>query len=84
MKSKFQKVKGMFDTFPDADDKLRCSAKWQQVENILHETSKQFGYQEIRTPSVEKAELFNKNIGVETDVSREVFTWEDINGDHLI
>tara|TARA_X000000368_G_scaffold51478_1_gene36744 strand:- start:5281 stop:6549 length:1269 start_codon:yes stop_codon:yes gene_type:complete len=84
VKSKFQKVKGMFDTFPDADDKLRCSAKWQQVENILHETSKQFGYQEIRTPSVEKAELFNKNIGVETDVSREVFTWEDINGDHLI
>ncbi len=84
MKSKFQKVKGMFDTFPDADDKLRSSAKWQQVENILHKISKQFGYQEIRTPSVEKAELFNKNIGVETDVSREIFTWKDVKGDYLI
>ncbi len=84
MKSKFKKVKGMFDTFPNADDKLRSSAKWQQVENILHQISKQFGYQEIRTPAVEKAELFNKNIGVETDVSKEIFTWEDIKGDYLI
>ena len=50
------------------------SALWQEVESILRQVSAQFGYQEIRTPSLEKAEMFKQNIGVETDVvSKQMF-----------
>jgi len=68
VKSKYQIVTGMDDVTPDK------SALWQEVESILRQVSAQFGYQEIRTPSLEKAEMFKQNIGVETDVvSKQMF-----------
>lgn len=43
-----------------------------------------YGYQEIRTPLLEKAELFARSIGDVTDiVEKEMYTFEDRNGDSL-
>ena len=71
MKSKYQKIKGTFDILPP-DTRL-----WKEIENILHNISQQFSYEEIRTPSVESTNLFQQNVGYETDVSKEMFAWED-------
>ena len=77
MKSKYQKIKGTFDILP-ADTRL-----WKEIENILHNISQQFSYEEIRTPSIESIDLFKQNVGYETDVSKEMFTWEDHSNQHI-
>ncbi|MDG6778445.1 histidine--tRNA ligase [Thiomicrorhabdus sp. zzn3] len=48
------------------------------------ETLKQYGYQSIRLPIVEKTELFARSIGEVTDiVEKEMYTFDDRNGDSL-
>ena len=69
MKSKYQKIKGTFDILPP-DTRL-----WREVEDILHNISQQFSYEEIRTPALESIHLFKQNVGYETDVSKEMFEW---------
>ena len=78
MKSKFQKVKGTYDILPDE------SRLWRQVENIIHSLSEQFSFEEIRTPIIEKSNLFNQNIGSSTDVQKEMFSWKDIAGEDIV
>ena len=78
MKSKFQKVKGTYDILPPE------SEKWNNTITILQSISKQFGYEEIKTPIIENADLFNQNIGYETDVSKEMFSWKDSSNNHLV
>ncbi len=77
MKSKYQKIKGTFDILPP-DTYL-----WREVENILHNISQQFSYEEIRTPALESIHLFQQNVGYETDVSKEMFSWEDLSNQHI-
>ena len=71
MKSKYQKIKGTFDILPPE------SFMWKQIEDILRNISEQFSYEEIRTPAIETINLFKQNVGYETDVSKEMFTWKD-------
>ena len=47
MKSKFQKIKGTYDILPPEIE------KWSQATSILQSISKQFGYEEIKTPIIE-------------------------------
>lgn len=43
-----------------------------------------YGYQEIRTPALEKTELFARSIGDVTDiVEKEMYSFDDRNGDSL-
>tara|TARA_B100001250_G_scaffold10827_1_gene9396 strand:- start:1360 stop:2592 length:1233 start_codon:yes stop_codon:yes gene_type:complete len=77
VKSKYQKIKGTFDILPP-DTYL-----WREVENILHNISQQFSYEEIRTPALESIHLFQQNVGYETDVSKEMFSWEDLSNQHI-
>ena len=43
-----------------------------------------YGYQEMRLPIIEKTELFKRSIGEVTDiVEKEMYTFEDRNGDSL-
>tara|TARA_B100000965_G_scaffold332889_1_gene297584 strand:+ start:6466 stop:7698 length:1233 start_codon:yes stop_codon:yes gene_type:complete len=77
VKSKYQKIKGTFDILPP-DTYL-----WREVENILHNISQQFSYEEIRTPALESINLFQQNVGYETDVSKEMFSWEDLSNQHI-
>jgi histidyl-tRNA synthetase len=68
----------MNDITPDA------AALWQTLENIIKHTLVTYGYQELRFPLVEKTELFARSIGEVTDiVEKEMYTFEDRNGDSL-
>lgn len=77
MKSKFQKVKGTYDILPPE------SVKWNQLISSLQSLSKSFGFEEIKTPIIENLDLFKQNVGFETDVSKEMFSWEDSSNNYL-
>ena len=72
---KINSIKGMHDLLSTQ------TKNWKQIENLLHNFFDIHGYDEIRTPVVEKAELFNRVIGNETDiVNKEMYSWEDQDG----
>lgn len=57
---------------------------WQFVEQTLRALLASYGYSEVRMPIVEKTELFKRSIGEVTDiVEKEMYTFEDRNGDSL-
>jgi histidyl-tRNA synthetase len=59
-------------------------ACWHHLENITATVFRQYGYDEIRLPIVEKTELFARSIGQATDiVEKEMYTFQDRNGDSL-
>ena len=75
---KLQAIRGMNDLLP-VDSPL-----WQYVESVVTDILARYGYQEIRFPIVESTELFKRSIGEVTDiVEKEMYTFEDRNGDSL-
>jgi len=75
---KIQSIKGMHDILPE------ISSYWQLVERKICNVFEQYGYRELRTPIVEKTELFKHSIGELTDiVSKEMYTFNDRSGDSL-
>lgn len=78
MAKTLQAIRGMNDLLPES------IATWQFVESSFRHLMKQYAYNEIRTPIVEKTELFKRSIGEVTDiVEKEMYTFEDRNGDSL-
>jgi histidyl-tRNA synthetase len=78
MAKKIQAIRGMNDILPVE------IFIWQKVEKILRKLARQYGYQEIRLPILEKTELFKRCIGNVTDiVEKEMYTFIDRNGDSL-
>lgn len=76
--SPIQAVRGMNDILPPE------TALWQQTEALIRDLMAAYGYQEIRTPIVESTALFKRSIGEVTDiVEKEMYTFEDRNGDSL-
>lgn len=68
-------VRGMNDLF---ETELRL---FRLMETSLHEISRRFAYQEIRTPILEDIALFKRGIGETSDiVEKEMFVVED--GEH--
>lgn len=56
--------------------------RWRALEERAREILEGCGFSEIRVPIIEKAELFSRSIGEETDiVEKEMFTFEDRSGD---
>ena len=57
---------------------------WLWLENKIRELCKVYGYEEIRTPTFEHTELFQRGIGEGTDVvDKEMYTFTD-RGDRSI
>jgi histidyl-tRNA synthetase len=57
---------------------------WQYLEARVRNVLSRYGYSEIRFPIVEHTELFKRSIGEVTDiVEKEMYTFEDRNGDSL-
>lgn len=78
MSKKIQSIRGMHDVLPEA------SPHWQYLEATISRLLTGYGYSEIRMPIVEKTELFSRSIGEVTDiVEKEMYTFEDRNGDSL-
>lgn len=70
-----QKPKGTMDILPDK------SYIWQYIEKTVREVAAKSGYGEIRFPTFEVTELFNRGVGGTTDiVQKEMYTFEDKDG----
>ena len=60
------------------------SYKWQIVEDAARRVSDRFGYREIRFPTFEATELFERGVGDTTDVvQKEMYTFKD-KGDRSV
>ena len=59
---KIQSVRGFNDILPDA------ITTWQAVEATARDVFELYGYAEIRTPVLEKVELFSRSVGEDTDI----------------
>ncbi len=67
--------KGTKDVLPQE------SYKWHYVEEQIRKLAKDFGFQEIRTPTFEHTELFSRGVGETTDiVNKEMYTFIDKGG----
>ena len=68
-------IKGFKDILPQE------VGTWQILEAKARDIFRSFGFKEIKTPIMEKTELFSRGIGQETDiVSKEMYTLEDSKG----
>jgi histidyl-tRNA synthetase len=73
-----QAIRGMNDLLPDQ------IGWWHRVEQTAREILGNFGYREIRTPVVEKLDLFARSIGESTDiVEKEMYAFPDRKGEML-
>ena len=71
-------IKGMNDILPGE------IATWQFLEQAARRVFQAYGFTEIRTPVVEKTELFCRSIGETTDiVEKEMYTFADKSGHSL-
>src|SRR5262249_62170184 len=72
-------VRGMHDVLPDE------APLWQLFEQTAREVFAQSGYRNIRTPVLERTELFVRGVGEATDiVEKEMYSFVDsMNGDNL-
>jgi histidyl-tRNA synthetase len=71
-------IRGFKDILP------QNSLLWAVIEDFARLTFRSFGFQEIRTPILEKTEVFTRGIGEHTDiVEKEMYTFTDRNGDSL-
>lgn len=78
MAKKIQAIRGMNDILPEQ------TPVWQYFEETVKELLGSYGYREIRMPIVEQTALFQRSIGEVTDiVEKEMYTFEDRNGDSL-
>ncbi len=75
---KLQSIKGMNDIVPP------ITGAWQRAEESLRAILDSYGYREIRLPVMENTAVFARSIGDVTDiVQKEMYTFEDRNGDSL-
>jgi len=76
---KFNIPPGVFDLIPlNEKEKWKSSYIWNYIEKIIREVTAIYGYQEIRTPTFERTELFQRSVGDDSDiVSKEMYTFID-------
>lgn len=73
-----ESVKGMRDILPQED------GYWDLIETILKNVAASFGFSRIRTPVLEKTELFIRGVGKQTDiVQKEMYSFKTKGGDAL-
>jgi len=75
---KYQAVRGTKDILPAE------SARFQHLEAQARALFRRFGYEEIRTPTFESVDLFQRSLGETTDVvQKEMYVFEDRGGRKL-
>ena len=79
MNNILQAVRGMNDVLPDS------APLWEYFEEAVRDVFRQYGYRNIRTPIVERTELFVRGVGEVTDiVEKEMYSFVDsMNGENL-
>jgi histidyl-tRNA synthetase len=75
---KITAIRGFKDILPED------ARRFWEVESIARQVFNCFGFQEIRTPIMEKTELFKRSIGETTDiVEKEMYTFADRDSEFL-
>jgi histidyl-tRNA synthetase len=75
---KITAIRGFKDILPED------ARRFWEVESIARRIFNSFGFQEIRTPIMEKTELFKRSIGETTDiVEKEMYTFADRDNEFL-
>lgn len=76
---KIEAPPGIFDILPkDPREQWRSSYLWSYVEAAIRMIAEEYGYQEIRTPIMERTELFQRGVGETSEiVTKEMYTFED-------
>jgi len=78
MSAKVRPIRGMNDVLPPD------TGRWQHLEDTVRDVLESYGYRQMRLPLLEYTELFRRSIGEVTDiVEKEMYTFEDRNGDSL-
>ena len=79
MSNTLQAVRGMNDILPD------LAERWEELESLLRDWLKSYGYRPLRTPILEPTALFRRAIGEATDiVEKEMYSFTDeLNGEQL-
>ena len=78
MTQSIQGVRGMHDVLPNQ------VPLWRRLEAACRRVLNAYGYQEIRLPVVEHAELFERSIGATSDiVAKEMYSFADRNDARL-
>ena len=71
-------IKGTHDILPGEVE------KWRHVEQVASRLCEQYGYSELRTPVIEREELFAKGTGETTDiVQKEMYAFTDKGGERV-
>jgi histidyl-tRNA synthetase len=71
-------IRGTHDILPGEIE------KWRLVETMARDLCERYGYLEIRTPIIEREELFAKGTGETTDiVQKEMYSFTDKGGDRV-
>ena len=71
-------IRGTRDILPEE------IGRWQQVERVASAVCERYGYTELRTPVIEREELFAKGTGETTDiVQKEMYAFTDKGGDRI-
>ena len=71
-------IRGTHDILPGEIE------RWQQAEQAVRAVCERYGYREIRTPVIEREELFAKGTGETTDiVQKEMYAFEDKGGERV-
>jgi histidyl-tRNA synthetase len=79
------RVRGTQDILPARfTDKVDAQVeRWLLVENNAREIFQLYGFSEIRTPVLERTELFERGVGADTDVNKEMYTFLDRDGESI-
>ena len=79
MSKTIQAVRGMNDVLPAEVH------WWERLESVVRQWLRTYGYREIRTPIVERTELFVRSIGEVTDiVEKEMYSFVDALSDESL
>jgi histidyl-tRNA synthetase len=71
-------VRGTHDILPGEVE------RWQRVEAVSRRLFERYGYAEVRTPVIEREELFAKGTGETTDiVQKEMYAFTDKGGERI-
>lgn len=74
-KNMIQKIRGTMDIMPEETPLFR------RIEETARRCAARYGFSEIRTPTIEATELFQRGVGNTTDVvQKEMYTFTDNDG----
>lgn len=77
-KRRIKSLPGMDDILPGEIE------KWQAIEQKAREIFRLYGYSEIKTPILERASLFRRSVGEDTEiVQKQMFSFEEDSGGEI-